>query len=325
MNLLVTGATGFVGRNLLLQAVHDGHRVYAPVRDAEKLKSQILSEDIDPKQVVSLGVDPASWPILSLDAAVLSAGVLFARTFPEYLSTNVVWTQAILRALPKSCPVVILSSQSAGGPTPEGLLMRDEATADDPITWYGESKLRMERAIRRKFPKRKAIFLRPPMILGARDAATLPLFKMAGGALRPKPGLRTKSYSFIHVDDLVRAIFASIRSANALAGKTYYVSARDPITDRQLIEGAGKALGRGGFTLPLPQDMIKMLSLVVDAVPALRNATPSLTRDRAREIWKDRWVVDAARFEKDSGWEATRTLEEALAEACAYYRRIRAL
>jgi nucleoside-diphosphate-sugar epimerase len=64
---------------------------------------------------------------------------------------------------------------------------------------------------------------------------------------------------------------------------------------------------------------------VVDAVPALRNATPSLTRDRAREIWKDRWVVDAARFEKDSGWQATRTLEDALAEACAYYRRIRAL
>jgi len=325
MNLLITGATGFVGRNLLLQAVHDGHRVYAPVRDKTKLKEQIRVEDIDEKHVVPLSVDPTSWPILSLDGAVLSAGVLFARSFPEYLDTNVLWTKTMLRALPKSCPTVILSSQSAGGPTPEGQLARDETTPDDPITWYGESKLRMERAIRRSFPKRKTVFLRPPMILGARDTATLPLFKMAAGAVRPKPGLRTKTYSFIHVDDLVRAIFASLKNASTLSGKTYYVTASEPITDRQLIEGAGAALGRGGFTLPLPQDMIKVLSMVVDAVPSLRNATPSLTRDRAREIWKDRWVVDATRFEKDSGWEASRSLNEALTDACAYYRRIRAL
>ena len=105
---------------------------------------------------------------------------------------------------------MVISSQSAGGPTPAGKRARTEADSDAPITWYGESKLDMERSIRREFPNRPITILRPPMILGPRDSATLPLFRMATGRIRIKPGLRSKSYSFVAVDDLVAAIFLAL-------------------------------------------------------------------------------------------------------------------
>jgi len=322
MKLLLTGATGFVGRNCLLQALEAYDEIFAPVRTAEKLRAQLSAEGRDaahPKLRI-LPADPKGWPPISADHAVLGAGVLFARNRDEYFSTNVDWTLAVLRALPDKCRTVVLSSLSAGGPTPHGQAARTETDSDVPITWYGESKLALEKAVRSEFSDRLVTILRPPMILGARDAATLPLFRMAANPLRIKPGLRTKNYSFLAVDDLVEAIFSTL-DADPLPAENFYVAAPEPITDWQLIAGAAKACHARGTTLPIPQTAVRLLSAIVDAVPALRASTPSLTRDRAREIWPDRWVVDGTKFSRLTGWEAKRGLTETLQAAHDHYVR----
>ena len=90
-----------------------------------------------------------------------------------------------------------------------------------------------------EFPNRPITILRPPMILGPRDRATLPLFRMARGAIRIKPGFRTKSYSFIAVEDLVAAIFLALES-EPLAQSCYVASAQS-MTDWQLIASAAAA------------------------------------------------------------------------------------
>lgn len=319
MNLLLTGATGFVGRNALLRALPGYGRIFAPVRSEAKLRSQLSGEGVAAENVVALGADPATWGEAAPDHAILGAGVLFARDRQEYFETNVDWKLRVIEALPETCRIVVLSSQSAGGPTPEGCATRSEDDADAPITWYGESKLAMEQAIRERFPHRPIIILRPPMILGPRDQATLPLFKMGAGLVRLKPAWHTKSYSFIAVQDLVEAIFLAL-AADSLPDRSLYVAAPEPITDWQLIASAVQP-GKTGLTLPVPQPAVRLLSAVVDAVPALRAQTPSLTRDRAREIWPPRWVVDGGRFDQWSGWSAKRGLVETMRETADFYRR----
>jgi len=317
VRLLITGSTGFVGRNLLLHARRTGAEIVAPVRDAAKLRAQCEAEDIPAGQIRILPADPARWGAVPLPThAVLGAGVLFARSPGEYDRVNVAWAMEVLRALPGDCRVVVLSSQSAGGPTPRGKPARDESDPDRPVTWYGHSKLTFELAARKEFPSRKMAFLRPPMILGARDTATLPLFEMGRQLLRPKPALHTKTYSFIAVDDLVEAIEATL--ASDLDG-SHYVASHQWITDRDLIAAAAQAVGGRGVTLPIPQPAVRLLSLVVDALPPLRQSLPSLTRDRAREIWHRRWVVDAARFSRLSGWRPRTTLLEAMRSARDFY------
>ena len=108
--------------------------------------------------------------------------------------------------------------------------------------------------------------LRPPMILGPRDMATLPLFRMARGALRIKPGLRTKSYSFIAVDDLVTAIFLALESEPC--PQASYVASAQSITDWQLIAAAAAACHARGVTVPVPHLVVRMLSAFVDTVPS---------------------------------------------------------
>jgi nucleoside-diphosphate-sugar epimerase len=298
--------------------VRDGHTVVAPVRDPQKLSRLLATDRVDASRVVPWPASPDAWPDQPLTGAVLGAGVLFARCREEYWATNVDWTLACLRRLPSGCPVVVVSSQAAGGPTPRGRLTRSEADADAPITWYGESKLAMERAVLADFSDRALSVLRPPMILGARDTATLPLFAMARGAIRPKPGMRDKFYSFVAVDDLVAAIRLALQKP--LGPSACYLAAEAVITDTQLIAAAAAVAGGQGVTLPVPQWAVRGLSLLVDAVPALRAKTPSLTRDRARDIWENRWVVSGQKFSAATGWTARQGLREALASAWSSYR-----
>ncbi len=180
MSLLLTGATGFLGRNILLRALSDGREVLTAVRNHDKLWQQLRFEEKDPQQIQLLSALPNRWPTISPRHAILGGGVLFERNRRDYFSTNVDWTLATLRALPPDCRTVVISSQSAGGPTPNGKAARSEEDPDVPITWYGESKLAMERAISDEFPDRPITILRPPMILGPRDTATLPFFEWLG-------------------------------------------------------------------------------------------------------------------------------------------------
>lgn len=316
--LLVTGATGFVGRNLLLREISQGTQILAPVRDAKKLRAQLEIEGFDPASVTPLDPEPENWTAgIHPTHALLSAGVLFARNRDEYFATNVDWTLRILEALPESARVVVLSSQSAGGPTPHGRAARTESDADTPLTWYGKSKLALERALQSQ-KNRRICILRPPMILGARDTATLPLFKMALGLIRTKPGLRRKEFSFLSVDDVVEAV----QSAWSFESPgPHYISAHRTITDWELIDTAARAAGGKGVTLPIPIAVVKAMSLLVDSIPSLRRSAPSLTRDRAKEIWADRWVVDSTAFRRATGWQSRQDLDEALNGAFRHYVR----
>lgn len=317
-SLLVTGGTGFVGRNCLIHALTRYDTIYASVRSEKKLRAQCAEESLSTEKIHPLPSDPAKWPSLNIDHAILSAGVLFARSRSEYFETNVDWILNIVRALPANCRTVILSSQSAGGPTPPNSPARSEATPDTPVTWYGESKLAMEKAVRETFPDRSITILRPPMVLGARDLATLPLFKMGKGLVRMKPGLHAKTYSYIAVDDLVSAIFAALDS-EIVSAESLYVASPVTISDRELIASASS--NPAGVTVAIPQIFVRLLSAIIDAVPALRAKTPSLTRDRAKEIWSPCWVVDGSRFARTYDWQATQSLSDAMNAARDYYIR----
>lgn len=312
--LLVTGATGFVGRNLLL--LTQAESVLAPVRDQAKLRACLAEDGV--AGVTALPTEPANWPSnLQPSHAVLCAGVLFARSRDEYFATNVDWTLRVLHALPSDCHTIVFSSQSAGGPTPPASPSRSERDPDTPLTWYGESKLALERRIASEFPDRRITILRPPMILGARDSATLPLFKMAGGVLRTKPGLRPKAFTFLAVEDVVSAIHAAWTIDER---GPFYIGSEAPISDAELISTAASCVGGRGLTLPVPLPVVRLLALVVDAIPSLRAATPSLTRDRAKEIWPDRWVVDSSLFRSRAPWQPRVPLKTALEAACRHYK-----
>ncbi len=317
MKLLITGATGFVGRNLLLTALasSDYDEIIVSVRDEPKLRAQLAAEGIEPSPRLRVTRWSDFDSIGPVDQAVHAAGVSFARDRASYFAANVDATLALAAALPRATRLLVLSSQSAGGPTPLGQSARSSADADAPITFYGKSKLEMERRLLAARPN-TAIW-RPPMILGPRDTATVPIFGIARAPFQIKPGRRPKTYSWIAVDDLDRAILSALRSDDwsAISGRPINAAARDVITDLDLMTTACSVVGNRARILPLPHPAVRLLARVVDAIPPLRRSTPSLTRDRSREIYHDRWVVDSSEFQAQHLHRETATLAATLQAA----------
>ena len=329
MKLLLTGATGFIGRNLLLAALKDDRysAIFAPVRSVEKLAAQLHAEGYEqlPAQLKPLAAAAPEWEldgVPQIDHLVHTAGVLHAATRDEFFSTNVAGTVNLLKAVHRPSRAVILSSQAAGGPCLRGTLSRSETDVDAPVSWYGESKLAMERAVAASFADLGYVILRPPMVLGPRDRATLPLLKMARGRIRFKPGYLSKRYTYISVSDLVRAIFAALSGpslAASLPTRHFYVGSDAPITDRELIATAGRVCGRRGFSAPVPHWMMKVASRLITCVPAWRAALPSLAGNRAREIWPSRWVISSQNFQRHFAWQPSSRLETVLQETHDWY------
>lgn len=153
------------------------------------------------------------------------------------------------------------------------------------------------------------------MILGARDKATLPLFQMGTKLIRTKPGWQNKEFSFIAIEDLITAISGAFELESR---GPFYVCSDHKISDFDLIDTAAQVVGGLGITLPIPLSFVRIASLVIDSIPALRKSIPSLTRDRAKEIWPDRWVVDSRAFRAATGWRSHHGLRHTLQSACDF-------
>lgn len=326
MELLLTGSTGFVGRNLLIKLHQDSRweRIILPVRDPDKLRDQLKGEGIFDARFQPCRVTGDFWQLpggIKPDLVIHAAGLLFGRRREEYFETNVEGTLRLMAQMPRTARIIVLSSQAAGGPTPAGTSARTTDDADTPVSLYGASKLTMERELRNRLGRRLLI-LRPPMVLGPRDAATLPLFQMASGTVRVKPGFAPKSYSWINVDDLCNAIMAAVLVAPAEWEKhgPFYLASSVTITDYELIAVAARVLDARGMTFAVPQALIQIASLVIDSVPAWRAAVPSLGRDRVREILPDRWVCDGSPFTERFGWKPQGFLESTLSSAAGWLK-----
>lgn len=326
MRLLVTGATGFIGRTLVLHALRDGRvaQIIAPVRSEEKLRAQLAREGItDTAKLEIIEAEAPHWDfrrVGSVDRVVHCAGVLFGRTREEYFQVNVDGTLRLLETLGGNPAAVVLSSQSAGGPTPDGHHAKKLDHPDRPISWYGESKLHMERAVREAGHKHVR-FLRAPMVLGPGDQATLPLFRMVRGKIWTKPGRELKHFSWISSDDLVDAIDTWFEHGGAL--DLAHVTSTGTITDADLMLTAGKVSGRQGKLVSIPQILLKPVAFASKFIPAIGKSVPSLTADRAREIWPNRWVIDPEPFHEATGWRGQATLEDTLARTLAWFQRER--
>ena len=328
MKALITGASGFVGRNLVLKLHQDPKysQLILPVRSRKKLESQLAREGLSSSdsKLKILETGAPSWQGLEgieVDYLVHCAGLLFAREKDEFFETNVEGTLRLFRSVSFK-RAVVLSSQAASGPCQSGQLLKTEEDTENPITWYGRSKLEMENRLEKEFGQRDYICLRPPMILGARDSATLPLFKMVKGRVLFKPGFNPKYYSFVAVTDLVEAIQKGLGTSNKSQesqSKSYFVASDEVITDEMLLTTAAKAAEKKGLLVKVPQPLLKVVAKAVDAVPAWRAAGPSLSGDRAKEIWPDRWVVSSKKFAEEFSWSAGEGLLETLQDTYAWY------
>jgi nucleoside-diphosphate-sugar epimerase len=257
MRILVTGASGFVGRALVEDLAAQGHRVRAAMRQP----ADIFSRTVEVVAVSDLA-RPLEWRSLlsDINAVVHLAGIAHITSgIAEdlYDRVNRAATAALAAAAARDRIerlVFVSSIRAQAGPACDHPLT--ETDAPHPVDAYGRSKLAAEEAIRgASLP---FTILRPALIYGpgvkgnladlvqlARSPWPLPF-----GALRNRRSLLARS-------NLVAAIHLAL-VAPAMLNETYVVADPEPLTMAGIVAALREGLGRGPRLIPVPPSLLAL-------------------------------------------------------------------
>ncbi len=183
--VLLTGATGYLGRRLLSRLVASGHRVVALVRHRDGLGAlpagevTVIEADLDQPIGIKLG--------FGVDVLVHAAALIdYDAGWAKLERTNVQGSKHAAEFAIRSGAKrgILISSVAAAGPLFPTSLPAGEATGRDPDTEYGRSKLLGETAFSDSFAaaKLESLILRMSNLVGdGHPGIVEPLFAAAHG------------------------------------------------------------------------------------------------------------------------------------------------
>lgn len=298
LHVLVTGASGFIGRGLVAELVASGHRVRAAVRMPGPLPEGVESAVIgDLRRPVNL-----SEAMQDIDAVVHSAGL--AHMDPgvaeeEYRAINAGTTAALARAARQAGVrrfVLVSSVRAQIGPGAAHPITEEMPAR--PTDAYGRSKLEAERLLAEvDIP---AVVLRPAVVHG--PGMRFNMAALAALAARPWPlplGLLGGRRSVVARDHLADAVRLALES-DAMAGGTFLVADPQPLTAGEMVAALRAGWTRRPGLVPVPAPLLGLAARLAGYAEAFERLSSSL-------------VVDPARL-LAAGWQPRRPAAEALAE-----------
>lgn len=320
MRALVTGASGFIGSNLVDRLLAEGLSVKCLVRRGSDL---IWLRDLPVTLVAGDFRDPASLApaVADTDLVFHVAGATRAPHRAAFFQANFEATRNLLRACeqhgPPSQKFIFLSSLSAAGPSSGAPLTEDQDP--QPVSAYGESKLLAERAVLKYSQQRPATIIRPPAVYGPRDRDTFLLIKSIHRGLHVIPGRLVQKVSLVHVHDLVSGILLAARSDRS-QGRVYYICGDGHYDWRTIGEFAGRALDKRFRTLHVPWWLMRLVALG-GSVASQFTSTPTLmSLDKLRDMRQTQWLCSNARAKAEIGFQPDLDLLTGLADAAAWYK-----
>jgi nucleoside-diphosphate-sugar epimerase len=230
LNILVTGATGFIGSNLVPRLLDAGHNVSVLSRDIDKAKSLLndgvhcIAGDITIPETLNKIPDYIEY-IVHL-AAEGHVSATSQEAYDKFIKTNEKGTLNLIdiaRQLQNLKMFIHFSSTAAMGVINKPVL--DENAVPNPLTPYQKSKYRSEQIVNAAYNKQKlpAVILRPCMVYGAGGLGEFYKFcRLMKKGYFPKIGFGKNLTPIVHVDDVVAATVLTIEKA--VIGKTYIIA-----------------------------------------------------------------------------------------------------
>jgi nucleoside-diphosphate-sugar epimerase len=322
MRVLLTGASGFLGGHVAELLSARGDTVRALVR---KTSSRLHLEKLANVELFEGSVDDAASvgrAAEGVDAVVHIAGIVKARSTEEFFATNVGGTQNVLDAAKASPTVkrfVFASSQAVAGPSENGTpvpIDRDPR----PVTHYGRSKLASEQAVLACKDRFHVVVIRPPLIYGPRDTATLEFFQWVARGVRLVYGDGGNTLSVVYASDCAAA-FVQALTADVPSGSRYFVEDGRIHVWRDVIAEIERAVGKRTFVrVGIPLRVVKGYAALSEAYGKMTNKAVMVTRDKYNELSQRHWVVDATATRAALAWEPKVPLREGLERAANWYR-----
>lgn len=302
--LLVTGASGFLGAEIVRHAVAGGWCVRAIVHSAKP------SADAEPCPGDLLAPDSLARACAGARAVIHSAGLAHifgpeANRSERFDHINTAGTANLAQAAAAVGVrrFVLVSSVSVYGSWARlGPCTEDSPT--EPVTPYGRSKLESEQAARREFGAQGLAILRMATIHGAGDRGNVA--KLASAVVRGRfiwPGDGSNHKSLIHKSDAAKSCL--LAAADGSPDGIYNVSAPSR-SMREIVGAICGAVGRRPPTLSAPAGLCQAAAGLARAIGDPCQLAARLDKFLASDVY------DASRFERAFGFRTEITLDESM-------------
>ena len=314
---LVTGASGFVGRQLCRRLLDDGHAVVGAVRSSIEF-SEFIGRSFTSVQVGNIdGATNWDEALNGVDAVfhLAADGGVGGYSAGEHLErlrkTNVAGTCFLARAAVshKVKRFVYLSTIKVNGEkTPVGSCF-SETSVPAPVTSYGISKWEAEQGVWKAIAGSEAegVVLRPPLVYGPGTKGNfLQLLRLvARGMPLPFAGIKNRR-SLIYIENLLDALVLSAHHPLA-AGETYLLSDGESVSTGELIGMLAEELSVPARLFCCPESLMQWAARLIGKTEQVDRLLGSL-------------LVDGNKIVRELNWILPYTLQQGISATAAWYK-----
>ena len=312
MNIVVTGATGFLGSHLVDSLCGRGDRVTCVIRAASNLRWLERS----PVELVMAGPDGKAGPELrralnEADYVYHLAGAIMGVKKEDYFKPNAGGTRRLLQAMveagsrPKR--FVYASTLAAVGPGRAGGPITEDQEPR-PGNWYGRSKLEAEKITRSHEKHFPYTIVRLPPVYGPRDRGMLQVFQAIRKGFIGILG-RGNRTTFLYVSDFVRGMMLAAESA-AGAGEIFTIGGKENLSAEDFCRKVARAVGRKTITFRIPMAAVYGAAAAAELVARVRRSPTIFNWQKMGELKHDNWAVDISKARNVLGYESETGIEQ---------------
>ena len=295
----VTGATGFIGSNLIPGLIAAGYSVRALTRRTRTNTTNLewitgTLEEIPALEQLVTGAD----------AVIHCAGRVRGASLNDFLNTNLTGTINLLQVLKNSTAM------------PRFLLVSSLAAREPQLSWYADSKARAERYLIDNAQSMKWTIFRPTAVYGPGDREMAPLFAATRIGLLPLTGVRSARFGLLYVEDFVEAVICWLKSKDPAQGIYELDDGTPGGYDHDTVKQiASRVWGRPVFSVPVSGALIATVAAVNLRLAQTLGYSPMLTPGKVRELQHTNWVCDTRPLTEAFGWQPQTRLPEGLPRA----------
>lgn len=306
MKVLLTGATGFIGKSLVVALIQQGFEVSIAVRQETSLfpnkVKQFVLGDFDDNTDFSLALKGVDCVIhLAGKAHVIDRAE--ALVLNEFRKTNTKLTLSLARQATTAGVerfIFLSSIRVNGNQSNKAFLETDIPNPQEP---YAVSKYEAEQGLLElaENSSLNIVIIRPPLVYGKDVPGNFGrLIKWINAKIvLPLPlGSIHNSRSLVAIDNLVSFIITCVTHPKAI-NEVFLISDGDSLSTTQLLKNIAKAFNKKALLLPIPASwmifMAKILGKKADAIRLFSSL-----------------VVDSSKANKLLNWYPVVTMNEQL-------------
>ena len=320
--VLITGATGFLGKHLTQRLSGGEFEVRVLIRNKNQANDlsapnvQVYIGDVTQPETLAPAVQGA-------DTIIHSAGMLGPAHAPieEYRKVNAEGTQNLIDASRTAGSVerfVQVSSVGVLGPgKPKEIAC--EGTPPKPTNTYEITKLEGEEialdAARTGFP---AVVVRPAWIYGPGDTRTVKLFRMIAKKRFFIVGKAHNRQHPVYIDDVVSGV---IRSAEiqGIEGRVYHLAGPDIVKVETLCQTVADELKVKLPPFRIPRWVVLTPAYAVEMLYSIWGGDPPVDHRKVDFFMIER-AYSISRAKKEMGWEPQTRFKDGIAQTIQWYR-----